>query len=36
MRDEDRIHGTQGGVRPFWFITRHDDIVAVSLTYHFN
>jgi hypothetical protein len=29
VRPEDPIHWTQGRVRPFWSITRHDEIVAV-------
>ena len=29
LRREDPIHWTEGLVRPFWSITRHDDIVAV-------
>src|SRR5260370_24854420 len=28
LRREDPIHGTEGRVRPFWSITRYDDIVA--------
>src|SRR5260370_25171306 len=28
LRREDPIHWTEGGVRPFWSITRYDDIVA--------
>src|SRR5208282_4518435 len=29
LRREDPIHWTQGLVRPFWSVTRYDDIVAV-------
>lgn len=29
LRREDPIHWTEGRVRPFWSITRYDDIVAV-------
>jgi cytochrome P450 len=28
LRREDPIHWTEGRVRPFWSITRYDDIVA--------
>ncbi len=29
LRRDDPVHWTQGGVRPFWSVTRHADIVAV-------
>jgi cytochrome P450 len=29
LREEDPIHWTEGLVRPFWSITRYDDIIAV-------
>lgn len=29
LRRDDPVHRTEGGVRPFWSVTRHADIVAV-------
>jgi cholest-4-en-3-one 26-monooxygenase len=29
LRREDPVHWTEGLVRPFWSVTRYDDIVAV-------
>jgi cytochrome P450 len=31
LRREDPVHWTEGRVRPFWSITRHDDIVAAFI-----
>lgn len=29
LRRDDPVHWTEGGVRPFWSVTRHADVVAV-------